>query len=480
MRCLKKIAWVLLLLTIFKNSVAQKIQYSSVNVFINNPDHLQLVANIAGNHHLVKFIEKEDPELFIFDGDLNFRKKINLPFKFPERSELRIVPFSDYYYLYVHPRFTQKLFFLKIDGDGNVQDCSNRLERLLYSQASNSKLGFQLISNRNELCMIYHTDITNLEKSTVMIVRVDSVFNIRSIQKVSFDFKREEEKIQQEILTTARELFVLKTQHGGTSLELMKINPFTGASISSTFRSSGYLYLQPGLYYNQADSGVTISSMLIEPRTTATPKRFVFVSRLDKNLIEEAPFAILRSQFPDNVSTNFLMVDSSSRWIHLRGTRQTYFTPVETPVKVYQDQTMPDPDRSDVSRINSMIESSGTSRSYYDASKGIRFSLLDKNFNIIKDSLVRNTKNSYTIRPEQSTRFSANNKEYLIVSQKFVSKSYGLLMVHSNDKQLVYTNLQVNDRYDYLVSRSHLIPQKGVIIPYLYKKEAGLIKITME
>jgi hypothetical protein len=68
----------------------------------------------------------------------------------------------------------------------------------------------------------------------------------------------------------------------------------------------------------------------------------------------------------------------------------------------------------------------------------------------------------------------------MLLGQQFVKKSRGLLMVNANDaQQLIYTDLKVSDRNDYLLSKSQVIAQEGIIIPYIHKLEAGLIKITI-
>ncbi len=422
------------LLSVNKNASAQKVEYSSENVFIEYPDHLQLVANIAGNHHLVKFVEKEYPVIFVFDKELTLQAKISIPFKFPERSELRIIPLDNFYYIYIHSHFSQKYFLWKVDANGNFTDVTFAFLKLLQSQSHNIKLGFQLIANQNQLCMIYHTDLTNIQKSTVVIVQTDSLLTTVFEHKISYDFKRDEERLLQEVLMFGRYMFVLKSARSGTSLELMKVNVATGYTIRNTFYSSGYFYSQASINYNGKDSTVTVSSLLTEPRSSSKPKYFVFVSRMNKILIEEVPFAVLRSQFIKNTNNNFLLVDKS-KWIHLATER--------------------------------------------DLRLDIRFSFLDKNFKIINDTLVSNSRSSYTIQTGKFARFHANDKEYMLVGQRFFRKSNGLLMVSSDDKHLIFTDVRVNDRNDYLLSKANITPQ-GIIVPYIHRREAGLVRITIE
>jgi hypothetical protein len=445
-------------------AAAQTIQYSSENIFSNYPDNLQMVANIAGNHHLLCFTSKENPEIFIFSQELKFQSKIRLPFKFPEKSELRIIPFADFYYVYVHPRLSQEYLFWKVDGNGNLTDFSASFQKLLQSQSNNLKLGFQLIASQEELWMVYHTALTDPRKSTMMIVQTDSLLNVVFTHKVMYDFKRDEERIQQEVLMFGRYLLILKTARSGTLLELMKVNLATGYTITHTFQSSGYFYSQSAFSYNNADSTVTVSSLLTEPRTTGRPKQFVFMSRLNKILIEQVPFTVLKSQFVKNTNSNFLLIEGLSKWVRLTDQATTSS----------QDFRVPDPD--------DLTEAKVTLGKYYtNSDDGVRFSLLDKNFKIASDSLIPNTKNSYTVKANQFARFNANDKEYLLVGQQFSRISKGLLMINTNDAhQLIYTDIRVNDRNNYLLSKSQTIPKKGIIIPYTNKREAGLIKIIVE
>jgi hypothetical protein len=290
--------------------------------------------------------------------------------------------------------------------------------------------------------------------------------------------------LQKEVLIFGKYLLALKTGRSGTSLELVKINLATGLAITNTFSSSGYFYSQSAISINSKDSSITVSALLTEPRSTRDPKQFVFVSRLNKNLFEEVPFTILRSQFKKNAGTSFLIVDSQSQWMRfrIRGEQRNNAV-VSNNASLYQDLTMPDNNAEAINDVNRMLQKAELSNEPaepWNAFQGIRFSLLNKALGIENDSLVSNTKDSYTIKGDQFIRFAVNSNEYMLLGQQFVKKSRGLLMVNANDaQQLIYTDLKVSDRNDYLLSKSQVIAQEGIIIPYIHKLEAGLIKITI-
>ena len=466
---------------------AQKIQYSSENVFTDYPDRLQLVGNISGNQHLLSIIYKSEPVIFIFDKDLEYKSKITIPYKFPERAEVRVVTFDDYYYLYMHPPFTGEYYFWKIDGGGNITDMSIALQNLLSSQSRNVKLGFQFIRQKNDLWMVYHTALGDIQKHTLAIVQTDSLLKPVFYHEVKYEFKRELERLNQELIMFGRYLLVLKSSKGNTALELMKVNLATGYTISNTFNSSGYMYSQAGLNYNNDDSTVTITAMLIEPRNTAIPKRFVFVSRLNKILIEDTPFTVLRSQFVNNTNASFVLVNGGYKWQRLRIERMSAQS-VRTEsnnTTLFKDITMPDSNFRQSMMSNDLYNKVTTTRSYpgysEDLGQAVRFSILDKGFKISHDTLMKNNKNAYSVQPEQFCSFSVDKKNYLLLIQRFRRKGYGIMMVNSDDNgRLRFRDVRVNDQYNYFLSKAQIIPQKGIVIPYSYKREAGLIKITIE
>lgn len=456
---------------------AQTVQYSREEAYINNPDHFQMAANIGGTHHLLSFSRNEKPELFIFNAALELSAKKRAPFKFPENATVRVIPLADYYYCLIHSRFSREYLFWKIDADGNCTDMSAAFQKFLRIQTGNIKLGFQLLVNQNQLWMLYHTDLANPDKSTLVMVQADSLLNPVFSHKVVYNFKQDEERLQQEVLVFGRYLLVLKTLQSGSALQLMKVNLATGYTISNTFRSSGYLYTQPGFVFNTADSTITVTALLTEPgATTYRTKHYVFITRLNKILAEQVPFAVLKTQFRKNTNTNFMLVEGTSKWVSFKRGWGRYDSQ-------YDDYVLSANSSQNTGDMNSLLSTMNASANAaaYDDRQGVRFSLLDKKFIIQNDSLVPNTRDSYTIKADQYTRFNINGKDHLLVAQQFYNRKNGLLMVHADDKmQLQYSYVRVHEKYKYILPMMRKISDKSIIVPYLFRREAGLIKITVE
>jgi len=264
---------------------------------------------------------------------------------------------------------------------------------------------------------------------------------------------------------------------------LMKVNLATGYTITNNFHSSGYLYSQPSFSFNIADSSITVAAMLTEPLlNTYSAKQFVFVSRLNKILIEQTPFTLLKTQFRKNASTNFVLVDGASKWMRFKkGSIPTDNSFPETPITVYRSLSASEAieQNAEMDNLMAKLTPARTSTSTEDL-QGVRFSLLNKEFKITSDSLISNTRDSYTLRANQFTRFTIKQKEYVLVAQQFSTRKNGLLLVNANSgKQLIYNYVKVYEKFNYLLSKSRIVGSEGIIVPYLHKREAGLLKISV-
>ena len=105
---------------------------------------------------------------------------------------------------------------------------------------------------------------------------------------------------------------------------------------------------------------------------------------------------------------------------------------------------------------------------------------MDEKFKITNDTLFTNRKKSYAIFGDRSANVTVNNKNYLLLRQRFHKKINGLKLISgNNEKQFTFSDVRVNDRYTYLLSKSLPVPG-GIIIPYSYKREFGFVKIIIE
>jgi hypothetical protein len=456
---------------------SQTIQYSRQTFQTPYADAMQMVANVGGYHHLLCFSANKVPSIYIFDAQLQLQGKVELSFKLEEASDIRIVPFKEHYYLYVHSTGTTVHELWKINGDGTTALLSVPFQKLVDSVLNKNTATLQLINQQEGLFVAAHTYFDAMKKMGSTVVTLDKELNPSLIRKVFYSFDKDYETLQQSMLA-GNNLLLLKTSKNegkGNSLDVVKVDLITGGSISNSFNSGLYLYLNPSFKFSPKDSGILVYATLREPANSSRTQRSVFINRLNFSLQEQAPLSLLRSLFRNNLAANYLLVQGpSSCWLNMANN-----------IRVSVRNSIAAPTRDFVTDDAGVVRLSRTSlpsfiTPEYNQPTAIRFTVLNENFKPVKDSLIANNKNVFDVQPRPYAQFVMNNKAYLILIQNFSSKHRGLLMVNATaDGQLTTSDLRVFDRYNYLLPQLQAVGNY-FILPYTYKNDIGLVKIKME
>ena len=450
-----------LICLLWRQAPAQHIEYSRQNVFVENPDKVILAGSIAHTHHLLTFTNNSRPYIYIFGEDLELKKKVRAPFKYPEKSEVTLIALDTIYYLLIRTYYNPSFLLWKVDRDGNVLDLTQAFEKLVPLQMQN-RGRFQLIPVKNTLFLMLQSPFRNNDQT--MLLTLDAALNIVYTSKVNLDMNPGDIVLQHRLLHE-KELVILKTGHGGSVLQFYRINLLTGDIVNFSY-SSTYEYTNVNFSYDASDSSYTIYAVLRQPGAGLEGNRYVFVTKLDHSLAEITPFAILRNQFMQNAYRNFIM--AGNRWITLSSGRSLI---VRDRVPTFMDTI------TGVSFRQNQL--SQAYRYFSEETKlPVRFSLVDPHFKLSKDTLFPNNKNSYTLLSDMSATFTSGNQEYLLLRQRFFKKTNGLLMCQADNRELIFTDVRVNDRNDYSLRDSKRL-QDGILILYRHKREAGLVKISM-
>jgi hypothetical protein len=260
----------------------------------------------------------------------------------------------------------------------------------------------------------------------------------------------------------------------------MKLDLATGLAIKNTFYTADFVYSQPNVNYDKKDSSITLTAMLSDIGKFSS-KFYVFLCRLNSELAEQTPVTIFKKQFTKNTSTDFVLVNHATQWIKFRSNFKSNDNGNLGNIGLYQDYIAPIDSNRLLSNIRPVTTTMERLTDWDEQDPGIRFSLLNKSFTIVNEKRVANTKDAYTIRPEQFCRFTMNGKEFMIVAQRFRRKLNGLLMVSTAaDEKLEYTDIRVVERREYVLSKTRVISPNTIIMPYLHKRMAGLVKIGIE
>ncbi len=507
---MKKIYWLCLLVFIVRMpAYAQKIQYSRQTVKMLSPDEVQLVPNINGNHHLLRFFVNKKPLIYIFNNQLQLIAENTIELKLQENMDTRVLSFADHYFFYTHTQNTSTHKLYKVDAEGSVTSCSAKFQQIVDSLLNKSKSTLQLVSQNQKLFVIAHAYYRHLKKIVSTVVELNSNMRVSAVFKASFDFDGGEDQLQQSILHNGS-LFVLKTnstEEQGHFLEIVNSDLATGKSVIKSYHSNSP-YSNPGLRVLPKDSTILVQAIV--GAGTAQPRQG-FITRLNQSLDEVTPFAILPFQFQKGIHGSYFLLNDQSGWINFnrnfftRNRLESFFVFNQNPtnlVTMYNNHSLANttssvPDNAQVlartgrsSSSNSEKFLSGTDRRRLNSSTTatrkniesiVRFTVLNNQFKHVQDSVTSFNKNEFGIQALPYAQFSIGNKACLFLIQNFTENKSGLLMMSAEKNDPINTtNINVNYKYEYLLHQMHAANKNSVLLPYTHKNEAGLVRISFE
>ena len=475
---MKRVLLYIVLLSVSGRCYAQKIQYSKQTIASPFADVMQLVADVGGYHHLVCFTANKPTLVYIFDAQLQLEAQQQVDLRARENSDIRLVPFKNFYFLYIHTSNSERHDLYKITGDGKVTSLSQSLQTLLSQELGKVTSTLQIVNKNEEVFLLTHTFYDAIQKMGSSVIQLDQDLNPVMIRKVLYGFSNDE-TLQQAMLT-GDDLLVLKTLKNtetGKSLDIVKVDLLTGHSLTYSYNSGAHLYFNPAFRFNSKDSTLLVYSIIREPiNNTGGGQRTVFLSLLNRLLFQEiTPVSLLKGQFKNNIAENFLLLGGpSSCWINLSNRLRVARIRNSNTGYLEMEQF---PGMS-IGRINNSVV---PQRQEFTQASGVRFTVLDENFKMVKDSTVPNSKKVLDLEPRPFAQFMLNKKACLLMTQNFTSNRRGLLLLSSDENQhLQTTDIRVFDKYQYLLSLVRSVRDRYVILPYTYRNDIGLVKITVE
>lgn len=456
--------------------LGQKIQYSRQTFPSPYADAVQLIAGVKGTHHVVCFTANKKPLLYVFDAAMQTCIKKELDVKIRENCDVRTVSFGDHYLLYLHvPGTTQHQLF-DVQSGGEAEDISALFSNRADTAWNRSMATFQLFNQSGRLAVVTHAYYEAIKMIGSRVVVFDSALATSQVHTVFFAFDKEVDYLSQIVLSGNALLMLkaVKNPESGNSLDVLKADLTSGKILGHSFNSGSHLYISPAMHFNASDSTLLIYSLLREPVNASRLQRSVFIAHLDHQLQSKTPSSLLKSQFRSNTAASFLLVNGPQpRWlstmntvrIRKAGSRYAMPTGLE----------MDDPANLNIAAAQNYSYEPGIE---YNTPTAVHFTVLNERFKPVKDSVVANGGNVYDVQPRPYAQFALGQKAYLLLIENFSASKRGLLLLTGNEKSgLSSTSLPVFDRYEYMVPQVQGL-NDCFILPYVYKNEVGLIKIT--
>jgi hypothetical protein len=459
-------------------SGAQKASYTHQTIRLRQTDELQLIANVSGMHHVLVFRINQKPLLHVYDQSLKLYWVHEIADLIPEKSDIQLVRLKDYYFLFTHVSKSDKYQLWKIDAQGIVQDMLPALRELIKNTFKDNKAAVQMNTDSKDVFLTTQVYYSELGGIYIERVKTDSLLNPLATYRFSCPFDIEKESLQQIIPVGDRQVLMLKrgeNENNEHVLELAKYDLQSGKIEATQFNIHSNIFLQPVMRYNPVDSTIIIYSLVREPFASARVRRVVFLTKLNSSLEPVAPAKLLKS--PNHFT--FYLVDDLN-WLHFIDARLSFYAhrPFTNWYSGYSGVGDYDPN-FELSIRNSedrFYRNDVNSKS----SNGIRFSIVDKDFKVVSDSVLAIDKKGFTIKTTGFGKFKSGKKNYLILEQQLPNKSTGLLLFSgSTDQKIEISELNVYNRYRYFLSQVQETEDGSALIPYIYKMEAGLMKLNM-
>lgn len=412
------------------------------------------------------------PSIYVYNEGLQLMGKKEVPLKLSAAHDRRIIPFKNYYLLYLHQPGSTRHELWKINPDGEPTSLTARFQHFIDTTFKKNTSTLQMINQGEQLVVVANTYYPEVEKVVSSVVQLDDSLQTLSRRKILYPFNREDDVLKQ-VTLAGDHLFILKysTDSSQYLLKIIRADLTTGALTEHVISSSSRFDSEPAFMYMPADSSLLVY---------ATVRSKVLVSKLDHYLNEVQPVTLLDAQFSKNVFTNFLLLEGETqKWlaVHRSNTHSYYPTVVDR--------------RNDPRYLYGLNRNLDYSDPFYDpytrwnyqrapaVDSAIRFVLYNKKLQPVKDSVARNKNSLATLQVRDYANIMLGAKSHLILKQSFTGRKKGLLLVSlSDDGRLAARDLAVFEHYQYLLSNLEILNNEAVIFPFMDKWEVGLVKIS--
>jgi hypothetical protein len=476
--------WLLYLLFLlpFTNVSGQKIQYSKPLINLPADGDFKLVSDVGGFHHLIHLAANTKPSITIFNNQLHLQETIELNFNIPAKCDIRLLKLKDHYILYLHPSKTSSHYLTKITGKGLVTDLSNLTHNPEDSVWNKAISAFQLVEMENNLALLSHSYIKEVKKIRTTIVKPGLNGTPATVQHLLFPFQYEYDELK-EITFKNNYLHVLKAskdEEGNNTLTLYKVHISNNKLFFRHFDSGKYLYYRPGVRISDDGKTSFIYATITVPTGYKGAKPSMFVTKLDSILNEISPAKTIPDIYKGNTASVFMVERTATNgWINFSYIPKINERPppAPQPITVVTDYVNFDPSVNNINSLNNY----NFVYTPHQTPTAVRISVLNNDFQKVQDSLVKNKGNHYTLHPAPFAQFTLQGIPYLVLTHEIVNNKKGLLALYPNENdKLEAIPLNVYNPYNYLLHLLQPSGDKEFIVPFIDKKEIGLMKVTLD
>lgn len=496
----KKLSFIVVLFCFCLSANAQSIRYTRQTQPLPNHEKMQLITDVAGNHHLLFFTNNETVTVFYYDNELQYIGKKDLPFLSRDSCDTRIIPFKNFYLLYFHKRGSKFHELWQVNADGGTLSLTGLFQNFIETAFKEKTSTLHLLNQDEKLVFITHTYYDELKLLASSVIKVDEHFKTLSSYSITHPFNRDADQLTQ-VMLLGKSLFMLESS--GTNqdyaLQLIKADLTTGKLFRKTFNSAQNFTRDASFRYIAGEPGILIHSKVGSQ---------VFFCKLDTSLLETVPATLVKPRYGNNVAFNFLLLGGKvQQWLAMNlpvsrsvsgsASRRSSSLPGTTNEMTAGSSYNPN-DRSATSNFDYQVEQYRSSTTGFgsrvvdpgnmgnyqtvpvdNANPPICFSVLDEDLTLLKDSVVTNKKGPATLGATEYANLWVESQSYLILKQEFSPRVKGLLLVTvGSNYQIETKDISVIGKYQYLLKDARTTRTETLVMPYLQKSEIGLVQLS--
>jgi hypothetical protein len=473
----------------------QTLQYAK-KIRLEHTDYLFLAGSFNDNIHLLKQDGWGKMTLVIYNSNLSVEAAKRLPSEQKGYAEIQIIPYTGYYYAFIHYRESKKYRIIKIDAAGRFEDMTDLLQKKFPTSFLPNTTLWNLRKVNNRMFIVSYVYDNASEKLFFKVINADSTFTKVDERPLIVNYKFGREQINSIFFTDTATAYITRSGRNGTSnygqVDITKHDLISGTSKNINLTSPKDLFLSPDLKYNDKDSSFYFLATLRDKTAASSITRNYFV-RMNKELEELSPS--VQVQFKDLLSEKVILVT---------GNKFPFSFSIDDYKKLADRNrennftSMPQLPYDGWGTSQSLLYAEGSSFYYgYSSPPGfstggfsqvtrtpspvdLRIVHVNPDYAGKKDVLLKSKKETFRSQFYNSFNFTSNEKLYVLFGKTYSVIRNGIGYV-SIDNGVISDEvlLRVNLKNEYMLTQAKQINEHTVIIPFKYKKELGLLKVNL-
>ena len=226
-------------------------QYAKGLVSLHDRDNVFVAGRYGGQVHVLRLTDEGRLDLYRYSADLVPGSEQNLLQKTEPFSTLQLLPFANFYYVFLQAHRSRSFRLLRVNEAGKSDDLTAALA------APGVRFGWRVQKLQNSLAFVTDVNDTGWLGTGLAILYTDSLLGVSGRRLIDFDFEKDE-RLDFLFLPDTSSAFLIKTflplTAGHGEIELSRYDFERNLRYDVSLASEEFSYSDPLVSYHQRDS----------------------------------------------------------------------------------------------------------------------------------------------------------------------------------------------------------------------------------